>query len=109
MSAYVSTYVEAAQMSDGDGDGDGVIVQIASKWAVTASHCFFRDGLQTVGCLPHYNLQQCLWKIIILFQEMITNIIFSFHHNSMTRVKGDAAHDDSDTWSPQQSWKHRHK
>ena len=56
----VSTYVEAAQMSDGDGDGDGVIVQIASKWAVTASHCFFRDGLQTVGCLPHYNLHQCL-------------------------------------------------
>ena len=61
---------------DGDGDGDGVIVQIASKWAVSASHCFFRDGVQTVG--PHYNLQQCLWKIIILFQEMITNISFSF-------------------------------
>ena len=35
-----------------------VIVQIASKWAVSASHCFFRDGVQTVG--PHYNLQQCL-------------------------------------------------
>ena len=60
----VLTFVEAAQMGhgdgDGDGDGDGVIVQIASKWAVSASHCFFRDGVQTVGCLPHYNLQQCL-------------------------------------------------
>ena len=63
---------------DGAGDGDGVIVQIASKWAVSASHCFFRDGVQTVSCLPHNNLQQCLWKIIILFQEMITNITFSF-------------------------------
>ena len=78
----VSTYVEGTQMgdgdgdSDGDGDGDGVIVQIASKWAVSASHCFFRDGVQTVG--PHYNLQQCLWKIIILLQEMITNVTFSF-------------------------------
>ena len=51
----VSTYVEAAQMGD-----DGVIVQIASRWAVSASHCFFRDGVQTVGCLPHYNLQQWL-------------------------------------------------
>ena len=29
--------------------------------------------------------------------------------NSMTLVKGDAAHDDSGTWSPQQSWKHGHK
>ena len=78
----VLTFVEAVQMGhgdgDGDGDGDGVIVQIASKWAVSASHCFFREGVQTVGCLPHYNLQQCLWKIIILFQEMITNITFSF-------------------------------
>ena len=34
---------------------------------------------------------------------------FLFHHNSMTLVKGDAAHDDSGTWSPQQSWKHGHK